>query len=286
MTTAILLKFCRQRNKTAENKNHELEPDVIALAVRVARQIFSSSDTSIEVTRMGLMDQTSTTQVSGPSAKKKRLMSGFSELVDRLRIMGQTYESIPWLQIAARLVWTYPDFLQTHEIKELLDYVIEVTHECRLYDMLSHCLQLFRLVCVSLFERRQDSKELLQSSLQIEHIEKIWDSIWKCLIAHKCHQESFRLMATLLYYRLASVPMARQLVQLLARPAGSIKCDGDSMLCLAAFLHRYNLTRQTVGRQSDNARNNSTIYTWNSDPIGDRSVHSMLTEWLLTCQVF
>ncbi len=274
----------RQRNKTAENKVFELEPNTITLAVRVARQIFASTDLSMDVTRMGVMDETSTTQASGPSAKKKRLMSGFSELADRLKTMGATNESIPLIQIASHLVSTYPDFLQTHEMKELLDYVVEVTHDCRQYEMMSHSFKLFRIVCISLFERRHDSKELVQSSLQLDNITKLWESIWKCVVAHKCHKESYLLMATLLYYRLASIQMARQLVQLLARPGGSVSCDRHSMLSLAAFLHRYSLPDETFTRPSETEKNSLSL-SWNSDPVGDRSIRSMLTEWLLNCKV-
>lgn len=271
----------RQRNRTAENKIHELEPHTITLAVRVARQIFSYSDLTMEVSRMGVMDETCTTQLSGPSAKKKRLMSGLSEMTDRMKMMGPTNESIPLLQIATHFISTYPQFPQTHEMKELLDYVVDVTHNCRQYEMMSHCFRLFRIILVSLYERRQDSKDL--SSLQLDNVTKLWESIWKCVIAHKCHQESFLLMATLLFYRLASVPMARQLVQLLARPGGSVKCDRHSMLSLAAFLQRYTLPDQSLGRKSDN--NDTTSLSWNNDPVGDRSVRSMLTEWLLNCKV-
>lgn len=279
--------FCyrSQRNKTAENKIHELDHSTIKLAVRVARQIFSSTDLSMEVTRMGVMDETSTTQISGPSAKKKRLMSGLSEMTDRLKTMGPTNESIPSIQIITQLISTYPDFPQTHEMKELLDYVVDVTHDCRQYEMMSHCFKLFRIVVVSLFERRQDSKELVQSSLQLDNVTKLWESIWKCIIAHQCHQETFFLLATLLYYRLASVPMARQLIQLLARPGGSVKCNHRSMLCLAAFLHRYTLPDQNSAQPSEKTEQNSSSLSWNSDPVGDRSIRSLLTEWLLNCQV-
>ena len=263
----------------------ELEPNTITLAVRVARQVFASStDMSMDVTRMGPMDETSTTQTSGPSAKKKRLMSGFSELADRLKTMGATNESIPLLQIASHLVSTYPDFLQTHEMKELLDYVVDVTHDCRQYQMMAQCFKLFRIVCISLFERRHDSKELVQSSLQMDNVTKLWESIWKCVVAHQCHNDSFLVMATLLFYRLASVPMARQLVQLLARPGGSIPCDRHSILCLAAFLHRYTLPDENFARPTDSEQNSSSL-SWNSDPVGDRSIRSMLTEWLLNCKV-
>jgi hypothetical protein len=277
-----------QRNRTAEKKVLELEPNTITLAVRVARQIFSSSDLTMDVTRMGIMDETSTSQISGPSAKKKRLMSGLSELTDRLRTMGATSESIPLLQITTHLVLNYPDFPQTHEMKEFLDYVVDVcTLDCRQYEMMSHCFKLFRIVCISLFERRQDSKELLQSSLQLDNVSKLWESIWKCVVAHQCHQESFLLIATLLLYRIASEPMARQIAHVLGRPGGSVPCDRHSMLCLAAFLHRYTLPDQGFVQPSESKDRNSSSFNWNGlgDPVGDRSIRSLLTEWLLNCKV-
>lgn len=255
------------------------------LAVKVARQIFSNPELSMDVTRMGVMDQTSTSETSGPSAKKKRLMSGLTELAERLRSMGVTSDSIPLLQIATHLVATYPDFPQTHEMKEFLEFVVDITHDCRQYDMMSHCFKLFRIVCASIFERRQDSKELVQSTLQLDNITKLWDSVWKCVIAHQCHQESFLLMATLLYYKLGTVSMGRQLVQLLARPGDSVSCDRYSMLSLAAFLHRYTLHEQSFVRAIEKKEKDSSGLNWNSDPVGDRSIRSMVTEWLLGCQV-
>lgn len=277
----------RQRNRTAEKKVFGLEPNTITLAVRVARQIFSMSDLSMEVTRMGVMDETSTSQVSGPSTKKKRLMSGLSELIDRLRTMGATNECIPLLQITMHFVAIYPDFAQTHELKELLNHVVDITHDCRLYELMSNCFKLFRIVCIVLFEKRQDSKELVQSSLQLDNVAKLWESSYKCVIAHQCHQESFLLMATLLLYRLPSVPMARQIVQLLARPGGSVPCDRPSMLCLAAFLHRYTLPEHSFVRPLEVNLKNSSSFVWNGwgDPVGDRSIRLMLTEWLLNCRV-
>ena len=86
-----------------------------------------------------------------------------------------------------------------YEMKGLLYYVVDVTHDCRQYQMMAQCFKLFRIVCISLFERRHDSKELVQSSLQMDNVAKLWDSIWKCVVAHQCHN-SFLVMATLLFY--------------------------------------------------------------------------------------
>ncbi|XP_059352933.1 serine-protein kinase ATM-like [Daphnia carinata] len=282
----FIIKTNRQRNKTAEKKVFDLEQNTVTLAVRVARQIFSLPDFSMDVTRMGIMDETSTSQISGPSTKKKRLMSGLSELIDRLRTMGATNESIPLLQITTHFVAIYPEFPQTHEMKELLNYVVDVTHDCRQYEMMAHCLKLFRIVCIALFEQRPDSKELIQSSLQLDNVARLLESAFKCVVAHKCHKESFLLMATLLLYRLPSVPMARQIAQLLARPGGSIPCDRHSMLCLAAFLHRYVLPDHSFIRPLEVNFKSSSNSIWNvwGDPVGDRSIRLMLTEWLLNCR--
>lgn len=267
---------------------YELEANQISLAVRVSRQVFSSAEMlTMEVTRMGEMDATSalsSSLTSGPSAKKKRLMSGFSELIERLKSIGQSKESIPWLQIASHLISAHPGFAETHEMKEILNYTVDVTHECREYDLVSHCYRLFRIVCVALFEHRSDFKELVQSSFQSDNITKLWESVWKCLAANHCHNESFLLMATLMYYRLATGAMARQVIQQLVRPGQSVPCDRFSMICLAAYLQRYKLPERS-GFNSATTDQLSLTLSWNNDPVGDRSVRSLLSEWLLHRQV-
>lgn len=97
----------------------------------------------------------------------------------------------PEFRIATELVSEYPLFPQTHEMKELLDYVVDVTSgDSREYKMMSYSFRLYRVVCFTLCECRHDHKDLLQSSIQPESVSKLWDSVWKCLAAHQCHQEA------------------------------------------------------------------------------------------------
>lgn len=100
--TDFAVKMLHLRNRTSENPIYHLSDDQVMLAVRVARQIFSSStDYTLDVTRLGVLDDTEAPNfpfADGPSAKRKRLMSGFSELISRLKEMGPTNESIPWIQ--------------------------------------------------------------------------------------------------------------------------------------------------------------------------------------------
>lgn len=246
----------------------------------------------MDVTRMGEMDttsansSTSSSLTAGPSAKKKRLMSGFSELVERMKTIGRSKESIPWLQITTHLIAAHPSFPETHELKELLAFVVDVTHDCREYDMVAHCNRLFRIITIALFEHRGDSKELAQSSLQPDSISKLWDSIWNCLAANQCHAESYLLIATLLYYRLTTTVMARQTIQHLVRPGHSVPCERFSMLCLAAYLQRYKLPERNTFHSSGMSDTQlSFTLSWGTDPVGDRSIRSLLSEWLLHRQV-
>lgn len=173
------------------------------------------------------------------------------------------------------MVSEYPTFPQTHEMKELLDFAVDVTsHGCREYEMVSHCFRLFRSACTALFECRHDHKDLLHSSIQPDTVAKLWDSVWKCIAAHQCHQEGFLLLATLLHYRLVSGALARQLIQQIARPDRSIPCDRHSVLCLAAYLERFKFPDRIPVRNGG----------WSSDLDGERSVRSLISEWLLTCQ--
>ena len=260
--TDFQIKILHQRCSSGRSKSYELEPNQVTMAVIVARQIFSSSFDLAEVTRMGVLDETGTLTSTGPSvAKKKRLMSGLSELIERLRQLGPVSESIPFLQIATKLVSDYPTFPQHYEMKELLNYVIEVTHDCRQYDMMSHCFRLFRIVYIAHSANTSDI-------VQPEGAVKLWDSVWKCLAAHECTSESFLLLATLLNYRLVPATSSRQLIQLLARPGGnSVPCDSSSVVCLAAFIQQYPLPENlSSGLLED-----------------ERSVRSILSQWLLDC---
>lgn len=88
----------QKRNRTAEVQIHHLSDNQVSLAVRVARQVFSSSfDSTLEVTRLGNLDDTQASIIV-PVAKRKRLISGLSELIMRLKDMGAVNEAIPWIQ--------------------------------------------------------------------------------------------------------------------------------------------------------------------------------------------
>ena len=96
--TDFAVHMLHRRNETSENPVLSLSDDQVMLAALVGRQIFSSSsDFTLDVTRLGVLDDT-TAAPNGPSAKKKRLMSGLSELTDRLKVLGPTNKSIPWIQ--------------------------------------------------------------------------------------------------------------------------------------------------------------------------------------------
>ena len=152
--------------------------------------------------------------------------------------------------------------------------------------MVSHCYRLFRVICIALFENRYDSKEFLQSSFQSDSVTKLWDSVWNCVVASQCHAESYLLIATLIYYKLTTVAMARLVIQHLVRPGHTVACDHFSMVCLAAYLQRYKLPEHSPLQQSVIADSQlSFTLSWNSDPVGDRSVRSLLSEWLLHRQV-
>lgn len=266
--TDFLIKMVIQRCESSRSTSYELEPSQVRMAVLVARQIFSSGFHMADTTRLGSLDDTDALTSAGPSAaKKKRLMSGFSELIEKLKQLREDSKSIPWLQITTLFVSTFPTFPEHYEMKELLNYVIDVTHDCRQYDMMSHCFRLFRVVCIAYSTKQSTSLDIVQP----DGAAKLWESAWKCLIADQCHTESFLLMATLLNYRLVPVSSGLQLIQLLARPGGnSVRCYSSSILSLASFIQQYPLQeRRSSG--------------WIGDPIGDRSVRSVLSEWLLDC---
>ena len=111
-----------------------------------------------------------TIEPSAPSpAKIARLKSRFSGCFDRLKRMS-TGEFIFQLQISAHLVSTYPDFLQTEENRELFDYVVKITRQNCGQEMKSHCFKLFCIICISLFEQRDEGETIVQCSLQLHHV--------------------------------------------------------------------------------------------------------------------
>ena len=79
-----------------------------------------------------------------------------------------TGEFIFQLQISAHLVSTYPDFLQTEEIRELVDYVVKITRQNCGQKMKSHCFKLFYII--PLFEQRDEGETIVQCSLQLHHV--------------------------------------------------------------------------------------------------------------------
>ena len=111
---------------------------------------------------------TGTIEPSAPSpAKIASLKSRFSGWFDRLKRMS-TGEFIFQLQISAHLVSTYPDFLQTEEIRELVDYVVKITRQNCGQKMKSHCFKLFYII--PLFEQRDEGETIVQCSLQLHHV--------------------------------------------------------------------------------------------------------------------
>ena len=132
---------------------------------------------------------TGTVEPSAPSpANIARLKSRFSWWFDRLKMMS-TGEPIFQLKIAAHLVSTYPDFLQTEEIRELLVYVVKIT--CQNYgpEMKSHC---FKLSASSVFLNLSNLTTVKQL----------------CSVLFSCSCS---------FYRLASVTMTRKFLQRIAK---------------------------------------------------------------------
>lgn len=99
--TDFIIKSMNQRNQTAENQIYELTSHQVSLAVRVARQIFDRSANG----------EVSKGADSLPPCKKKRILSGPQEIIDRLKTNGATDESIPWLQILNELLLADPQLV-------------------------------------------------------------------------------------------------------------------------------------------------------------------------------
>ena len=160
--------------------------------------------------------------------------------------------------------------MQLHELKELLQYVIDVTDDCRVYSMTMHCYTLFRtLICI-----RQ--KEIL-GDVNVDGITKLWHSIWKCLAARQCQKEGLLLLASLVHFRLVPASIARNLIYQLARK--SVPCTLPAMICLVAFLDCYKLPQGFVERLPE--RDDDALQLSWTNYERHRSIKSLLVEWLL-----
>ena len=240
--TDFIIKNMNQRNQTAENRNDELNEQQISLAVRVARQMFAHvSDEGDECL---------------PPTKKKRTVSGLQEIIDRLKSNGAVSSSIPWLQVINELIRKNPQLIQRHELKELILYVVDITEDCRVYSLITHCYRLFRTI---IFIRRKD----VLLDVNIDHLKKLWQTIWKCIGDRQCLKEGFFLLASLIHFHLVPASVARNLIDQLTRKA--VACSYPSMICLAVFLNCYKLPE----------------FGADDLKIHHRSIKSSLIEWLL-----
>ena len=165
--------------------------------------------------------------------------------------------------------------LQLHELKELLQYVIDITDDCRIYHMMAHCYSLFRTL---VYLRH---KEIL-GGVNADGISKLWHSIWKCLAAGQCQKEGLLLLASLVHFRLVPASIGRNLIYQLARK--SVACTLPAMICLVAFLDSYKLPQSVSGRSQEGDDDGSQLSWTNSERR--RSIKLLLVEWLLDSSPF
>ncbi|XP_060578238.1 serine-protein kinase ATM-like [Ruditapes philippinarum] len=181
-------------------KIQELKLAFVDLAVDVCQQIFSESSHMIEVTQISC---TGSDGQTGPSAKKRRLESGWDSIRNFIISAGQTPKMVPWLQLVTGLVSKYTDSIPRDEVIPYLLCLSHALSDCKRTDLMVYIMR-----CIKSFVVSWDTIVAMETDTLIEQAKSTWNQIWMVTLRfvslHNAEPEGYVLLSAMIEARLVT----------------------------------------------------------------------------------
>ncbi|XP_070188647.1 serine-protein kinase ATM-like [Littorina saxatilis] len=173
-----------------------MKDSYIELAADICHQLYTADSGVIEVTQL----PTTTQQHTGTPAKKRRVMSGWSAMLDTIVTKANTPQMTPWLQLLGCVLDKYPASLLEMDGMYVLQALQQVLTTCKGSEMYKHIFS-----CLASLARSVKQVEL-QSRIR-DTMTPVWLQVWSSglsLISSRqaetdgYQQYGFELLSTML----------------------------------------------------------------------------------------
>ncbi|XP_053392108.1 serine-protein kinase ATM-like, partial [Mercenaria mercenaria] len=175
-------------------KISELKQAFVDLAVDVCQQIFSESSHTIEVTQISC---TGSDGQTGPSAKKRRLESGWNSIRNFISSAGQTPKMVSWLQLVTGLVSRYTDSIPRDEVMPYLTCLSHALSDCKRTDLMVYIMR-----CIKSFVVNWDQIVTVETESLTEQSKSTWNQIWMVALRfvslHNAEPEGYMLLSAMI----------------------------------------------------------------------------------------
>ncbi|CAH0387846.1 unnamed protein product [Bemisia tabaci] len=198
----------------------------ISLAAELGKQIVVLDSNFVDVTIAPCLDDTIFAD-GAPSSKKRRIETGLSSIMTKLRLQTNPLDIGPWLVILTELISKHPAVIKSSEFVPLMRLMNDLLGSCNkespVMDDLCHC-------CATILSAQKFiTLNLVDHDDAINQIKAIWETALRTAGLNLCEEGSHYLLRSLLMSHYDE-PKAASLLKMFV--TGTINLSTNTVLTL------------------------------------------------------